>query len=669
MKTHHLFYKKNRRQSQNKLWYLAVILASTLTVVFFLSIFAYPTCAEEISIGNAVKKFVESNKRVRIAVFDFANTDGTKTRYDMFIADTVVTELSKYPVTLLERKKLEMLLGEQALSQTGVVDSNKALKLGTLLPVDVVVSGSYTEIGNKLIINGRFIHVGTGEILSAFASSMEGVADRGAKVQTPEDREAICKKKQDIVKKALYDLKDRSAVEKAVDIVVTIPFDNDCGKVHYDVMYTFSRYKIADSRYRAFLMKTLTDIDTPSDDNRTSEIIRYFASDGTIDREEWSAGIAALKKMRGSSLYLVLRPLLNAGRETGTTVTARVNEIMRLTAAGEVGRPVPIDSLTMFYAVMNGLELRSDKADIATAITVFRTHKDLIPDDDTNNKKAAEILRALYSAESVQGASRSGLSLLVTYLKSRTPSAPLGESTADLIKSLESKQEERRPEDKGKRETYQKDLEYLRTNLAELYCYSIGTARKQGYRYVVEERSLFVLKNGMQCEYVPGIKDLENDMRSGDWDRKLKAAETLSKIGDAAKPAEKTVIKYLGQQGFGYQGGTLRKFCAITLGNIKTTDPEGISLLISAFPDYDHGVSYEAEAAIKKIGAPAIPFLIRGLGSKEHATRLRCAKALGEQGAKAKQALPQLQQMTEKDEDPYVRVEAKGAVQMIKNDF
>jgi TolB-like protein len=659
--------RKSRTGMRNP--FLAKILISVLTISCCLLAAVPVGFAAEGSISDAVKKFVESNKRVRIAVFDFANSDGTKTRFDTFIADTIVTELSKYSVTLLERKKIETLLGEQALSQTGVVDSSKALKLGTLLPVDVVVSGSYTELGNKLVINGRFIHVGTGEILSAFTSSLEGVSDIGAKPQPVEDEYEICERNQKLMKKALYDLKDQAAVNRAVDVVLTIPFDNDCGKVHYDVMYTFSKHKIADKRYRTFLLKTLLQLDTPSDDNRASEIIRFFASDGTVDQEEWTAGVTALKKMRTSSLNHVLRSLLNAGNEKGALVSARVAELMRLAEKKEVGRPVAIESLTMFYAVMNGLEIRSNKADTGTPIAVFRKYRSLIPDDDANNKKSIEILRALYSADREHGQTGDSLSLLITFFKDRTPSELLGESTADLFKTLEATLEDRRQEDKGKNTVYQKDMESVRTNLSELYCLSIGTAKKQGSRYIVEERSLFVLRNGMQCEYAPGIKGLEAEMRSGDWDRKLKAVETLSQLGAAARPAEKTVIKYLGQQGFGREGGRMRKFCAVTLGNIGTTDPEGISLLIASFPEFDEGVSSEAEAAIKKIGVPAIPYLIKGLANKEHATRLRCATALGALGSKSKQALPELRRMEKKDSDPYVQKEAKEAVQMISNDF
>jgi HEAT repeat protein len=158
-------------------------------------------------------------------------------------------------------------------------------------------------------------------------------------------------------------------------------------------------------------------------------------------------------------------------------------------------------------------------------------------------------------------------------------------------------------------------------------------------------------------------------MRSGDWDKKLKAIELLSKIGTAAKPAEQTVIKYLGQQGFGYNGGRLRRFCALILGNINTADPKGITLLIESFPDYNNGVSSEAKKTIKKIGVTALPNLIKGLDHEHHAVRYGCAEALGNLGRKAEDAVEKLEKIAERDKDPYVRKQARGAVQMIKNDF
>ena len=635
------------------------------------SLIIYPIAAfaaSEVSIGDAVKKFAESTKRVRIAVFDFANTDGSKTRFDAYIADTIVSELSKYPVTLLERKRLETLLGEQALSQTGVVDSNQALKLGTLLPVDVVVSGSYTGMGNRLIINGRFIHVGTGEILSAFTSSIEATLETN-KAAVEEKKKGNCEEHQERVHKALYDFKDPDAIKRAVDVALSVPFDEECRHVHFGIMYTFARHKIFDERYKAFLIRTIRSLEMPSDDNSAQEILHYFAEDGRVDQEEWEAALAALKKMRNYALHIPLRYMLNSDHETITLVMARVDEIMGLTASGKIGRPVPVQQETMLFSILEGLRVRIDDTNKDPAIAVFRKYSTLIPDDDKNNKKAVGILRSCYFDNSSPDSSRSALSLLIDFLKGRAPSKETAESTADLAKSIEAKIEDRYNRDEKRGKAYQEDLKTVAKSLEDLYCMSIGESQKQRTPYITDERWLFALKNGMHCKQVAGISDLEQDMRSGDWDRKLKAAEFFSKMGDAAKEAEGTVVKYLGQKGFGYQGGTLRRYCAETLGNIRTSDPRGITLLIEAFPDYDNGVSHAAEEAIQKIGINALPYLIKGLGNKEHAVRLRCAKALGELGARAKEALPELQRLADKDVDPYVRDYAKSAAQMIQNDF
>jgi HEAT repeat protein/TolB-like protein len=657
--------RESKRYGNGRVSRSRLLLKVTLTAFCWLSA-AMPLFASDISIGDAVKKFVENNKRMRVAVFDFANTSNAKTRFDTYIADSIVSELSKYPVTLLERKKLETLLGEQALSQTGVVDSTKALKLGTLLPVDVVVSGSYTEIGNKLVINGRFIHVVTGEILSAFTSALDIAPETTV---TKVDKQDVCKRNQETVRKALYNLRDRDAVKRAVDVVLTIPFDNECGRVHYDVMYTFSRHKISDERYSAFLLSTIRSLETPSDDDRANEILRFFAADGIVDKTEWEAGLDALRKMRNYALHLPLRPLLNSEHENSSVLLERVDEIMRLTAENKIGRPVPVQSAVMLSGVMSALQISGEKTSKRDAIAVFKKYVHLVPDDDADNKKTVEILRSLYFNESDRKTSKEALTLMIDVLKQRTPSEQLAESVADIIKSMESKSEDHYEKDETKKERYSADLGVVNSALSGLYCLSVGGARKKNYHYIIEERILYILKNGMTCEFAPTIKDLENDMRSGDWDKKLKAIELLSKAGNAAKDAEKTVIKYLGQQGFGSEGGRLRRLCALTLGNIRTRDPEGITRLIASFPDYNDGVSYEAEEAIRKIGADAMPYLIKDLSSKEHAVRLRCAKALGNLGSKAKQALPELQQLASKDEDPYVRKEAAGAVQIISNDF
>ena len=60
-------------------------------LISFISLsIAYAAQADQ-NIPDAIKKFAKSKKRMRIAVLDFANTSGKKTRFDGYIADTATT--------------------------------------------------------------------------------------------------------------------------------------------------------------------------------------------------------------------------------------------------------------------------------------------------------------------------------------------------------------------------------------------------------------------------------------------------------------------------------------------------------------------------------------------------------------------------------------------------
>jgi len=641
-----------------------ILTLTAFMLIFFSSLsFSYAAASRQ-SIPDAIKKFAKNKKRMRIAVFDFANTSGEKTRFDGYIADTIVSELSKYSLTLLERKRLKMLLKEHALSQSGIVDSKKALEMGMLLPLDVIVSGSYTQIRHSVVVNGRFIHVGSGEILYAFTASIKTQIEQQAKNK----EKPTCEPVWQPVNNALKNLKDKIAVNNAVDFATGIPFENECGKIHYQVMSTFKRFNIFPEKYNKFLVDTLISIDDPSNDERTRAIARFLSADKTVDNAEWKALLTALKKMNGYSLHIDLSLILNNRYEKKNIVRKRIDKIIKLTEAKRIGKPVPFTKEKMFFSILSGLNVYHRK-NMANCVYMFEKYEKLIPDNDKYNKKAAELLETIYMVDKDRDIQKKALASLIRFYKNRGESELLATKIAETLRSIESKINDRYEHDENKKINYKNDLEVINRSLPGIICMSVAAARKKGFRSQVKDRIEYILKNNIKCEHAPSVKDLENDIRSGDWDRKLKAIELLSKIGTAAKPAEQTVIKYLGQQGFGRNGGRLRRFCALTLGNIKVSDPKGITILIESFPDYDNGVSHEAKETIKKINVAALPYLIKGLAHEHHAVRYGCAEALGNLGRKAEKAVEELNKIAKKDDDPYVRKQAKGAVQMIKNSF
>lgn len=620
------------------------------------------TRAETKSLSQAIEEFAKGRKRIRLAIFDFTNTTGEKTRFDEFIADSMVTELSKYPLTLLERKRLKLLLGEHSLSLSGAVDSEKAMKMGMLLPVDMIVSGSYTELGQKIIIHGRIIHVGSGEIVHAFSCSMSMSGDR------PKDEKTDCQAIQDPVLEALGSLRNKKEISRAVKQAVQIPFEHQCGEVHYKIISLFKKHGIHPPKYKDFLIQALGKIDDPSVDSKAGTIMGYFASDKHVDSAEWKACVQVLKKSPKYGLHNYIRYMLNNRHEKNTLVRKRVDELIRLGKKKEIGRPVAVPIEDLFFSVLSGLGVQYRK-NMDNPVYLFEKHGGIIPDSEKYNKKAISSLRSIYLVDVNRKIQVKALNNLISFIRSRETSDLSAEMTADLIRSMDSKLEKLKEKDPIKFKYLKKDLARVNKDLRKQICYSVAVAEKKGYRYIVEDRTEYVLKNRLKCEHTPTISDLEARMRSDNWDQKLSAIELLSKIGTAASKAEPTVIKYLGLKGYGRNGGRLRRFCAMTLGNIKSRNPEAIKRLIESFPDYDHGVSSESKEAVRKIGVAALPFLIQGLSHEHHAVRYGSAEALGRLGEQAKKAVPRLKEIQKTDKDPYVRKQAAGAVQMIEHDF
>lgn len=98
-------------------------------------------------------------RRPRIAIMDFdyatvqtnsAALFGTNVDIGKGISDLLVTDLVKDGAySIIERKDLDKVMGEQNFSNSNRADPTSAAKLGRLLGVDAILVGSITEFGNE----------------------------------------------------------------------------------------------------------------------------------------------------------------------------------------------------------------------------------------------------------------------------------------------------------------------------------------------------------------------------------------------------------------------------------------------------------------------------------------------------------------------------------------
>ncbi len=152
-------------------------------VFFLLVVFCFQAMSQDLS---ALKK--------RIAIINFEDRSGYGHNIGRGVSDMLVTSLVESDkFIVIERAELDEILKEQGLGQTGLVTPQSAAKVGQLLGLQRIITGSITEFGSKkskvgggiggfnlgvstttarVVVDLRIINVNTGEIV--MAKSAEG---------------------------------------------------------------------------------------------------------------------------------------------------------------------------------------------------------------------------------------------------------------------------------------------------------------------------------------------------------------------------------------------------------------------------------------------------------------------------------------------------------------
>ncbi|PKN59317.1 MAG: hypothetical protein CVU56_01245 [Deltaproteobacteria bacterium HGW-Deltaproteobacteria-14] len=87
------------------------------------------------------------------------------------LAGMVVTDLASVPgLQLVERERLNAVLDELSLSRTAFVDPVAAVRVGHGLGAELLVSGSFSVVAERLLMDARLIAVESGNILAAVRS-------------------------------------------------------------------------------------------------------------------------------------------------------------------------------------------------------------------------------------------------------------------------------------------------------------------------------------------------------------------------------------------------------------------------------------------------------------------------------------------------------------------
>jgi HEAT repeat protein len=135
----------------------------------------------------------------------------------------------------------------------------------------------------------------------------------------------------------------------------------------------------------------------------------------------------------------------------------------------------------------------------------------------------------------------------------------------------------------------------------------------------------------------PSIGPLSKAFESKDADVRFYAVWGLAFVGPPAKSATPLVVKAMSDP-----SAQVRRKAAYALGRIDADPDKVVGALVSALGDADDDVRQSAQGAIPMLGKVAVPHLIEAMKSEKSAVRLGAIKTLGDIGADAKDAIPEL---------------------------
>lgn len=120
-------------------------------------------------VAKTFAKKMRSMKNPRVALLGFPYHNGRISSGSSILSERLTTYMAgQKGVRVIERNLLKTLLEEQHLSATGIVDASAARKIGKVLDVDVIVTGTLNDLETEQTeLNARALKAGSGEVIAA----------------------------------------------------------------------------------------------------------------------------------------------------------------------------------------------------------------------------------------------------------------------------------------------------------------------------------------------------------------------------------------------------------------------------------------------------------------------------------------------------------------------
>ena len=132
-------------------------------------------------------------KGKRIGVFKFTSIEGKETSEGARVSQSLLEKLmANSSLTFIERSELHKIITENELGQTGLIDGSLTNESGKILPIDLMITGTFVQLNTKVNISARVVNANTAELITTKSCQY----DTNQNVKTTDSPEAVALFKQ-----------------------------------------------------------------------------------------------------------------------------------------------------------------------------------------------------------------------------------------------------------------------------------------------------------------------------------------------------------------------------------------------------------------------------------------------------------------------------------------
>ena len=425
---------------------------------------------------------------------------------------------------------------------------------------------------------------------------------KASQTQSPEQ---ICEGLKNEAIHRLYDLSSSEKITSYVDFAVGHEFNN-CHDWHYAVMRTFMNHKINPKTYRTFLLTTLKNIPSPSEDKRSIAIINYLLEN--LSTSEFDTIFANMKKMQSHTFNEALAVL---AQNKNPIKPYCYDTFFTVSHKKVVGRPIAFSVANLTNYLLYSLSYR----DAEMFTKYYLLHQEAL----TKEQRYAfyKVFKRMYFKRPNQ----KHFDIIVTYLKALTPSARTSAELYDFISYAQT-------ESKNNRAHLPFITQFMKKLQQQM---NASFPYTDYYSGVIDRKKLFIQYN-VQASYTPTPQQCAKEiMNQSDENLQLESIEYLFLMDERAYPAEKAMIQTLkkAKKGSSITSSVMEKKLIQTLANIKTKNTKAIYLIVGSLSSKRHKVSLTAKEALIKIGYPSFGVMKDLFLTQEDYVKARMLEIMG----------------------------------------